>query len=425
LNDEGNLFSNASVNQFLNSPYVLQGGELTSWPSVLSGNDEILHWMQEAKRLGKKVEGHLPGASLKTLTKMMLLGVDCDHEALTGDDALKRIKLGYTTSLRYSSIRPDLPVILSELIKLGVKNFDRVLLTTDGSTPAFYKNGVTDIMIRIALEQGIPDVDAYAMASYNIAKHYGLDDLYGLIAPGRIANLNVLTAIDEPTPTAVLAKGEWVNADKNENIQIDWSTHGLSPLNLDWDLSLEDMYFTMPVGIEMVNSVITKPYNVQSETATEVLREDNDESFLMLIDRHGKWHVNTVVKGFARKVAGLASSYSNTGDIILIGKNKHDMLVAFNRMKELGGGIVLTEGREVVSEIKLSLLGGMSSSSMDEVIMAQEELVSKLRERGYSYEDPIYSLLFFSSTHLPFIRITQKGIYDVKKKTVLFPSIMR
>ncbi|WP_429773967.1 hypothetical protein, partial [Bacillus licheniformis] len=27
--------------------------------------------------------------------------------------------------------------------------------------------------------------------------------------------------------------------------------------------------------------------------------------------------------------------------------------------------------------------------------------------------------------HLPYIRVTPKGIFDVMKKTVLFPSIMR
>ncbi len=40
----------------------------------------------------------------------------------------------------------------------------------------------------------------------------------------------------------------------------------------------------------------------------------------MLIDRHGKWRVNTVLKGFATHVQALVSSYSNTGDILLIGK---------------------------------------------------------------------------------------------------------
>jgi adenine deaminase len=62
---------------------------------------------------------------------------------------------------------------------------------------------------------------------------------------------------------------------------------------------------------------------------------------------------------------------------------------------------------------------------MEGVMKEEKRFVGLLRERGYKFEDPIYSLLFFSSTHLPYIRVTQRGIYDVKKKTVLFPAIMR
>ncbi|WP_337999017.1 adenine deaminase C-terminal domain-containing protein [Bacillus methanolicus] len=46
-------------------------------------------------------------------------------------------------------------------------------------------------------------------------------------------------------------------------------------------------------------------------------------------------------------------------------------------------------------------------------------------KKGYRFADPIYSLLFFSSTHLSYIRITQQGMCDVMNKIVLFPSIMR
>ncbi len=51
----------------------------------------MLHWVQETKRLHKKVEGHFPGASETTLAKLKLLGTDCDHEAMTGQEAFARL----------------------------------------------------------------------------------------------------------------------------------------------------------------------------------------------------------------------------------------------------------------------------------------------------------------------------------------------
>jgi adenine deaminase len=430
LLDEEKYFSEKSIRQLLDSPYVLQGGELTSWPRVLQGDDTILHWMLQTKKAGKKIEGHLPGASEKTLTAMTLLGVDCDHEAMTGTEVIDRLNAGMQVSLRYSSIRPDLPKLLRQMKEEGITNFERIFFTTDGSTPAFYEEGVTDRMISIALDAGIDPIDAYAMVSYNAARYYGLDHLFGMIAPGRVAHLNLLEDPRNPLPVSVLAKGEWVKKDGRETkasteADFDFADYGLTRREITWDLTDEDFQFSGLVGIEMYNSVITRPYNVSINPFSEEINEESDECFLMLIDKEGKWRTNTIIKGFAKNLYGFASSYSNTGDLLIIGKSKKDMMLAFSRLKELGGGIVLAEKGSVAAEIKLPVAGGMSNLAIEELIQEEKALTTALRERGYQYEDPIYSLLFFSSTHLPYIRITQRGIYDVKKKGLLFPSIMR
>ncbi|MGA4721407.1 adenine deaminase C-terminal domain-containing protein [Fictibacillus nanhaiensis] len=430
LLEEENYFSEKSVRQLLESPYVLQGGELTSWPRVLHGDDTLLHWMLKTKKAGKKIEGHLPGASEKTLTAMTLLGVDCDHEAMTGTEVMDRLNAGLQVSLRYSSIRPDLPILLRQMKEEGITNYERIFMTTDGSTPAFYEEGVTDKMLQIALEAGLDPVDAYMMVSYNVARYYGLDHLFGMVAAGRVAHLNILDDVANPLPESVLAKGKWMKRDGKDvsddrDFQFDWEGHGIKKRDINWDLQDEDFQFSGLVGIEMYNSVITRPYNVSINPFSEEINGESDECFLMLIDKEGKWRINTVVKGFAKNLYGFASSYSNTGDLLIIGKSKKDMAVAFERLKEVGGGIVLAERGEIVAEIKLPLAGGMSNLSIEELVVEEKRLTNALRERGYQYEDPIYSLLFFSSTHLPYIRITQRGIYDVKKKGLLFPSIMR
>ena len=67
----------------------------------------------------------------------------------------------------------------------------------------------------------------------------------------------------------------------------------------------------------------------------------------------------------------------------------------------------------------------MSNKPMERIMEEEKHLVQLLKDRGYQHEDPIYSLLFFSSTHLPYIRLTQNGIYDVKKKAVLLPLLFK
>lgn len=428
IQHEEDVFSNSNVRAWLEHENVLQGGELTCWPKLMNGDDMILHWMQETKRLHKKIEGHFPGASEKTLAKMMLFGADCDHEAMTGEEVRRRLMQGYMVSLRHSSIRPDLPKLLDEIHELDIAVYDRFMMTTDGASTAFYENGVMDELIRIAIDRGVPVIDAYNMATINVARYYNFEHLHGNIATGRIANINFLSDEREPAPVSVLAKGQWVKRDGDAieaASELDWSELGFEPLKIDWELTFDDMQFSMPFGIKMENSVITKPYSISIDVAGDELASSHDECFFMLIDRHGEWRINTILKGFATDLQGLASSFSNTGDIILIGKNKQDMMAAFNRMKELGGGIVASENGVPVREIPLRLQGIMSSHPVGELMAEEKKLLEYLKEKGYKFADPIYSLLFFSSTHLPYIRITQRGIYDVMKKTVLFPTIMR
>ncbi|MFB4165455.1 adenine deaminase C-terminal domain-containing protein [Alteribacillus sp. JSM 102045] len=428
LEEEDALFSPSNMKSWLEHPLVVQGGELTSWPKVMTGDETVLHWMQHTKELNKPIEGHLPGASYSTITQMALLGVSGDHEAMNGEEALRRLDAGMTTSLRYSSIRPDLPKLLEELLEAGITDFSRFTLNTDGSTPAFYRQGVIDKTIAIALEKGVPAIEAYEMGSYNAARHYGLDDQIGMIAPGRIAHLNILRDVNNPVPESVLAKGKWVFKDGQSHYpdrHFSWEDYGMHPFMIDWELTEDDLHFSMPVGIELVNSVILKPYQISVDVTNEHLSEKHDECFFVMLDRHGKWRINTVIKGFGTNLGGLATTFSNTGDIVLIGKNKRDMRKAFEELKQHDGGIFLVEDGELIESVPLKLFGAMSLEPMDDVIEKHASLEHALKERGYPHEDPIYSLLFFSSTHLPYIRVTQRGIFDVHKKTVLFPSIMR
>ncbi|MBH0231451.1 adenine deaminase C-terminal domain-containing protein [Halobacillus yeomjeoni] len=408
---------------------VIQGGELTAWTDVLYGGDEqMLHRMQETKRARKPLEAHLPGASEKTLAKMRLLGMDSDHESMTADDVLNRLEIGYNTGLRYSSIRPDLPEILKGLQEKGHTHYDHLMFTTDGSTPGFYREGLINPCIKIAMEAGVPEIDAYMMATYQPARHFGVENRVGSINVGRVAHLNFLTDPKDPTPHSVIAKGEWVKRDGEEippSKTIEWEKNGIKPLSIDWEMSDRDLQFSMPIGMEMVNDVIMKPYAIDIDPSVYQLPEDSDEAFLMLMDREGEWTVNTFLKGFTHSLGALVSSYSNTGDLILVGKSREDMKTAFKRMKEIGGGIVLVDDGEIVFELPLPLGGVMSDLPLEKLIKEEEELKKLLKGYGFPFGDPVYTLLFLSSVHLPYIRITPMGIMDVKKKEVLYPSIMR
>ena len=426
LQNESELFNLESIKQWHERPDVLLGGELTSWPRLMAGDPELFAAVSAAKIAGKKIEGHYPGASERTLARMKLLGTDGDHEAMTIEEVESRLLHGYAVTLRHSSIRPDLPHLLKEIVDHKLDVFDHIMMTTDGSTPSFHVDGVMDKCIRVALEAGVSPIDAYLMSSYNVARYYNMTDLHGLIATGRYATLNFLAEVDNPVPTDVLSKGVWLKREGKSSAPlppIDWTV--IEPFSPDFKLNEEDFKFTASIGIEMVNDVITKPYNVTIDTKFNELPANQNESYLMLIDKNGKWRMNTFIKGFDTNVQGFATSYSNTGDIILVGKNKTEMLNAFNEIKRIGGGMVVTENGETVATLPLPIGGGLSDEPMETLIVQELNLKAALKERGYKFADAVYTFLFLQSTHLPYIRITQLGLYDVMKNKVLVPATER
>mgnify|MGYP005606080609 FL=1 len=424
--NEGQLFSNENVLEWINHPNVLLGGELTGWPRLMHGDDLMLSWIQNTKAIGKKVEGHFPGASERTLARMRLFGVDGDHEAMTADEVELRLLHGYAVTLRYSSIRPDLPNILKEIVARGHNVFDHLMMTTDGSTPSFHLDGVMDKCIQAAMDAGVKPIDAYLMASYNVARYYNMTTLHGVIGTGRLANINILQDEHSPNPVSVLSKGVWLKRDGEKVFDlsgVDFASFG--KLDIQFDLTDNDFQFSSRIGIEMINDVITKPYSITANREEKTLSMGTDESFLVMIDRKGKWLINTVIKGFDTHIEGFATSYSNTGDIILIGKSIEAMKFAFQKLKEINGGIILVEKGEVIAKIDLPIGGFTSMSSVEEVIEKELHLKKAVRDRGYIHSDFIYTLLFLQSTHLPYIRVTQVGMFDVMKNKVMLPSIMR
>ncbi|SKB04655.1 MULTISPECIES: adenine deaminase C-terminal domain-containing protein [Sporosarcina] len=425
LQNEQQLFNPADIEKWLKRPDVLMAGELTSWPRLLQGDQNMLRSLGEAKREGKKIEGHFPGASERTLARMKLLGTDGDHEAMTVDEVERRLQQGYAVTLRYSSIRPDLPDLLAGILERGWDVFDHLMMTTDGSTPSFYKNGVMDQCIQIALDAGVSPIDAYQMASYNVARYYDMTDLHSVIGTGRYATLNFLEDEWNPVPTDVLSKGQWLvrDGEATETFQaVDWSK--IPFFDLPFELNDADFSFSSSTGIQMVNDVITKVYETELDLTKPIISSGN-ECFLLLLDKQGKWRVNTVLKGFADSLQGFASSYSNTGDVLLIGQNWEEMKRAFNEIKKNGGGMAVAEDGQIVETLPLRISGGLSDEPM-EVIMEQELTMKRaLKDRGYHHGDVVFTLLFMQSVHLPHVRITPMGLIQVLKNECLISNTER
>ena len=108
-----------------------------------------------AKEHGKISDGHTAGCSYDKLNAVVASGIDACHEAITAEEVLDRLRLGMWTTLRNSSLRPDLPEIIKVITEEKVDT-RRLLLTTDGPHPAFIEEeGCVDGLLRKAVSLGL------------------------------------------------------------------------------------------------------------------------------------------------------------------------------------------------------------------------------------------------------------------------------
>src|SRR5437867_1575673 len=209
-----------------------------------------------------------------------------------------RARQGISVMLRESSLRPDL-VGLLDALKAAPALVSRLMLTCDGSMPAFIEaNGFMDHAVRLALDRGVPPIDAYRMATLNAATYYGLDADLGAVAPGRYADVCVLRDLAEPRPEMVIAGGR-VAADRGTMLarmpEVPWQrafTSAEARLTVRWRARAED--FVLPARdrypvARLVSAVITR---------LEERPLAPGDLHAALVDRRGRWVAPAVVAGF-------------------------------------------------------------------------------------------------------------------------------
>jgi adenine deaminase len=132
-----------------------------------------------------------------------------------------------------------------------------------------------------------------------------------------------------------------------------------------------------------------------------------------------------VVAGFADQIDGFATTTSTDFNILALGRRPDAMARAVNRLLDLHGGIVLVDSDRVVYELAMPLGGIMTRGSVEDAASAEDELRRQLVERGYPHHEPLYSLFFMAADFLPTVRLSPRGVWDVKRGRVLLPSRRR
>ncbi|MBO5723186.1 MAG: adenine deaminase, partial [Lentisphaeria bacterium] len=183
---------------------------------------------------------------------------------------------------------------------------------------------------------------------------------------------------------------------------------------------------TAVIGIRK-NSIITDFLQEELEITSGVKSScvERDILKIAVLERHGK-NGNTglgFVHGFALKKGAIASSVGHDShNLCCVGTNDSDMVHALNTLIGMQGGFAAVLDGKVLAKLPLPVGGLLSASPAEEVNKALKELHQTLALLGCPLPDPFLALAFLSLPVIPFLKLTDRGMFDTVRFTLLEPE---
>jgi adenine deaminase len=399
------------IKELLKREEFVSLGEMMNFPGVIFGDKEVLEKIKIAKDYQKPIDGHCPGISGKDLEKYIAAGISTDHECINLKEAQEKQKRGMIIQIREGSSAKN----LKDLIGL---DYDKCFLVTDDLDTEDLLKGELSEVIKKAVKLGVPFLKAVKMATVLPARHYGLN--LGEIKPGRQASLVEFNSLKDLKPKKVWLKGKLVFT--NDKIlfpikKIDLGTNITIKPKSEKDFIIKGTAGKIRIIEAIPGQIITKELILNITTKGGEIKADIQKDVLKIaaLNRYGKEHIGLgFVRGFGLEKGALAASVGHDShNLICLGTNDEDMARAINILKKSGGFVFVSKNK--VSKIDLPLAGLMSNEKPEKLAKKIKNFKKELKNAGCHLENPLAQIVFLSLIVIPDLKISDKGLFDVKK----------
>ncbi|MFA6627142.1 MAG: adenine deaminase [Bacilli bacterium] len=413
--ESGALLDVAALNPYYDHPRVLGLAEMMDYVGVLHQNPTVVGKIIASQMHHKKIDGHAPNLSGDDLNAYVAAGVYSDHECFTLENAIEKLKRGQFIMIREGTAAQNLDQLMGLLTP---QYYSRCMFATDDKHPhELLEHGHIDYMVSRAIKAGVDPIIALKVATHHAARYFLLNNK-GALAPGYLADAVILDSLDNFHIEKVLKKGKIVFDETVLPFSTSEVSQRLRDRSLDTihigSLNCEsfEVHEAPIIGMEP-GQIITTDRGMARHSDIE-----HDILKIAMVERHhATGHVGVgFVQGYGLKRGAIATSIAHDShNIIVVGANDADMLMAVKRIEAMKGGMVIVDQGIIQQELSLPIAGLLSDCSLEEVNHHMKQLRQTARLLGVAPAvDPFMSLSFMSLTVIPQLRITTHGIFDVK-----------
>ncbi|MCF6242573.1 MAG: adenine deaminase [Bacteroidales bacterium] len=411
----GSVLDASDVEQLLARDEFKYLSEMMNFPGVIYEDKEVWAKINAAKKYNKPIDGHAPSLSGEGLLKYASAGITTDHESVSVEEAVEKIRLGIKLQIREGSAAKNFEALYS-VIDLYP---DDVMLCSDDRHPDDLLEGhVNDFVVR-ALNKGLDLFNVLRAVTYNPVKHYGLD--VGLLQKGDYADFIVIKDLKKFNVLSVYIHGKKVYS----NNEILFSVPKIKPINnfnIDFvsidDIRLKSESSKAKVMLAKDGDLYTKleVLSVKNREGFIVSDVDSDILKIVVVNRYAQAKPQVaLVKGFGLKAGAIAGSVAHDShNIIAVGVRDEDILRAINLViKEKGGMVAVNEKTEYV--LALPVAGLMSDKPGEEVAELYQTINKVAKGWGSTLHAPFMTLSFMALLVIPELKIGDKGLFDGKE----------
>lgn len=427
----GAEFNAEEIAQLLGMDGVYGIAEVMDFYHVIHDSDKMHNVVEEGVRRGVLIQGHAPGILDQELAAYRLAGPSDNHCISGPEDTLQNLRNGMYVDFQESSMLPRRMHRLVEGLKT-VRYTDHVTLCNDDvHAKDLLETGHINRLTKSAMAEGIDPVEAIRWVTYNASRNTGIEDL-GAIAPGYVADMQLLDELDGRNPYAVFSEGKLL-AEGGKLVEEPEETGQKAEtgntVKLDWITGPSDFQIRTPGVQEGSVRIAVLDYGAEGSRCEVVyeevpvkkgavdIRSCEGLHYVGVWNRHGKQdHTVALCRNYGLQEGVIASTVAHDcHNLIMMYYEPEEAFLAAETLKQCGGGVCAVQAGKVTGLLPLPVAGIMSNLSCEELVPAiarAEEAAAKICPDKKLMEIAVIPLAC-----MPSAVITDRGILDGRTQT--------